>query len=282
MPVRNAKTASSYLSRLLILLPLLAAAGTAYGKCHDDWMCVDEVRTEQGVSFQARNLRSVPLTYTLSVRRSGEPESAAHQMTETLQPQAASLALSFDDPTASFEVHVRWTIGDMHANHDDDHLYAFPYERGRSFRILQAFDSRFSHRGLENFAVDFDMPVGTPVHAARGGIVARVVEEHSRGCWKAGCGQYANYIVILHTDGTTGEYYHLRQDGALVEPGDAIARGQRIGYSGNTGHTALPHLHFAVYRASSDGETQSIPIRFQSAEGVIAEPRSGGRYLAAH
>ena len=90
---------------------------------------------------------------------------------------------------------------------------------------------------------DFRMSEGTPVHAARGGIVARVVESNDKGCWEDGCGQYANFIVIMHDDGTTGEYYHLQQDGALIEVGDKVVEGQKIGYSGNTGHTALPHSY---------------------------------------
>jgi murein DD-endopeptidase MepM/ murein hydrolase activator NlpD len=126
------------------------------------------------------------------------------------------------------------------------------------------------------------MPEGTPVHAARAGVVARVVESNDRGCWKDGCGRYANFIVVLHSDGTTGEYYHLQQAGALVEVGQSVARGQRIGLSGNTGHTAMPHLHFAVYRATEDGQTQSIPVRFQSADGTVNVPRRGARHQAAY
>ena len=102
--------------------------------------------------------------------------------------------------------------------------------------------------------------------------------------WKAarqdGCGRYANYVVILHNDGTTGEYYHLMQDGVLVDVGDSVARGQKIALSGNTGHTTMPHLHFAVYRATEWGNTQSIPVRFQSAQGTVKRPRHGARYQA--
>ncbi|HZD53275.1 MAG TPA: M23 family metallopeptidase, partial [Woeseiaceae bacterium] len=129
-------------------------------------------------------------------------------------------------------------------------------------------------------AVDFDMPEGTPVYAARGGLVARIEESHSRGCWKDGCGGYANYIVILHDDLTTGEYYHLQHDGALVEPGERVAAGQKIGLSGNTGHTTMPHLHFAVYRAAEWGKTQSVPVRFATASGIVDHPRRGARYEA--
>ena len=179
-----------------------------------------------------------------------------------------------------YRVYFEWTVGDKDAEHDDDHVYALPYATGRSYRVLQGYGSRFSHKGLEEFAVDFDMPEGTPVHAARGGVVARVVESNTRGCWEDGCGRYANYIVVLHSDGTTGEFYHLEKGGALINVGDVVRKGQRIGRSGNTGHTTMPHLHFAVYRATEWGNTQSIPVRFDSRGGIIDRPRRGARYVA--
>ena len=173
-----------------------------------------------------------------------------------------------------------WTVGDKDAAHDDDHLYALPYASGRSHSVLQGYLSRFSHSGLEAYTVDFNMPVGTPVHAARAGVVARVEESNSLGCWYDGCGRYANFIVILHNDGTTGEYFHLQQDGAFVRVGDSVAQGQQIGLSGNTGHTTMPHLHFGVYRAAEWGNTQSIRVRFESAGGTVSRPRRGARYQA--
>ena len=265
---------------------LLLLCGTANANCHDGWICIDKYVDGDRVLLQARNLKTFPVTYTLSVTTRDYVASSREPVTRTLRPQETSdaLILTLRDGRGHNHVkhNVQWTIGDKDANHDDDHLYALPYASGRSYRILQGFGSRFSHTGLEQYAIDFDMPEGTPVHAARGGVVAEVVERHSKGCWRSGCGKFANYIVILHSDGTTGEYYHLQKNGALVEAGDSVAQGQRIGYSGNTGNTALPHLHFAVYRASSRGETQSIPIRFQSADGLVTRPRNGGRYRAAH
>ncbi|MDZ7645046.1 MAG: M23 family metallopeptidase [Woeseiaceae bacterium] len=169
----------------------------------------------------------------------------------------------------------------MHATHDERQLYLLAYQPGRSYRVLQGYGSRFSHTGREQYAVDFRMDEGTPVHAARDGVVARIEEAHSIGCWEDGCGRYANFIVVLHDDGTTGEYYHLQRHGALVEPGQRVRAGQRIGLSGNTGHTTMPHLHFAVYRAVDWGRTQSLPVRFLTADGVVSRPRRGGRYPAA-
>jgi hypothetical protein len=43
----------------------------------------------------------------------------------------------------------------------------------------------------------------------------------------------------------------------------------------------MPHLHFAVYRATDWGNTQSIPVRFLSADGTITRPRRGARYEAS-
>ena len=174
----------------------------------------------------------------------------------------------------------RSTIGLLDAAHDDDHLYRFPYESGKSYGVLQGYGSRFSHTGREQYSVDFNMPEGTPVFAARSGVVADFEESNSIGCWEDNCGQYANFVVIAHDDGTTGEYYHLLQNGVLVERGVRVEAGQKIALSGNTGHTTMPHLHFGVYRAESWGRYQSIPVRFISADGIVDRPRRGGRYQA--
>lgn len=236
------------------------------------------------MELRARNLREYPVTYTLRVRTRSRILQGARTVTSTLDPRASEPVLTLsggDSGTRSdFRYSLDWTVGDKDAVHDDEHLYALPYAPGRSYRVLQGYGSRFSHTGLEEFAIDFDMPVGTPVHAARAGVVARIEESHNRGCWEDGCGRYANFIVVLHGDGTTGEYYHLMQNGAVVNVGDHVAQGQLVGYSGNTGHTTMPHLHFAVYRATDWGNTQSIPVRFRAADGIINRPRRGARYLA--
>lgn len=270
----------------LLILPLVSVVASANSTCRDDWICVEEVRRGADIELHARNLQDYPLTYTLKVKTRSYDVDGARTVTRTLRPQQSEKVMQLTPRNgfqrAGYRISIDWTVGDQHANHDDDHLYAFPYAKGRAFRILQGYGSRFSHRGREEFAVDFDMPVGTPVHAARGGVVARVVETNDRGCWQDGCGRFANFVVILHNDGTTGEYYHLRKNGAFVEVGDSVTRGQKIGLSGNTGHTTMPHLHFAVYRASSWGNTQSIPVRFHSPDGIVYKPRRGGRHEAAY
>lgn len=265
------------------LATLLLMQNNASAACEEDWLTVNERRTGDTLSVSAQNTNAYPITYAIRVRDSGTSYSGSRSLTGSLDAQETRPLLdmplaSLDD--AKLSISCRWTIGSENAEHDDDYRYLLPYADGTSYRVLQGFGSRFSHRGNEQYAIDFNMPVGTAVHAARGGIVARTVESHNKGCWEDGCGKFANFIVVLHDDGTTGEYYHLQQNGALVAPGDRVTAGQKIGLSGNTGHTTMPHLHFAVYRATSRARSQSVPFSFISADGVVHKPRRGRHYLA--
>jgi len=255
----------------------------AWGICDDDWLAVDKIRDGDIVEFYARNNNDYPITYSVRIRT---PESASRHsrsfrgILAGQQSRRLMEAPAVDDLAGEIAISCSWTIGDRNTSHDDDHLYLLPYADGTSHRVLQGFGSRFSHRGTEQYAVDFKMSVGTPVHAARSGVVARIEESNNKGCWEDGCGKFANFIVVMHDDGTTGEYYHLQRDGVLVDVGERVTAGQKIGLSGNTGHTALPHLHFAVYRATRRARSQSVPFNFISADGVIYKPRRGHHYLA--
>lgn len=265
------------------LAALLVMHSSASAACDEDWLTVNETRTGDTLAISAQNTNAYPVTYAIRVRDSKSGYSASKSFTGSLDAQQSRQLLEM--PGASLDagklsVSCRWTIGRENIEHDDDHRYLLPYADGTSYRVLQGFGSRFSHRGNEQYAIDFNMPVGTPVHAARGGIVARTVDSNNKGCWEDGCGKFANFIVVLHDDGTTGEYYHLQQNGALVAPGDRVTAGQKIGLSGNTGHTTMPHLHFAVYRATSRARSQSVPFSFLSADGVVHKPRRGRHYLA--
>ena len=266
-------------------LRILFAASLAFAyqadalACESHFLCVSHERDNGAVLIRAENRSAVPLTYTVRLRVNEKKQSKT--VTRTLRAGQSEVAITAPlNRDQRYRMYYDWTVGNLSPSHDDSYLYRLPYEDGKSYRVIQSFGSRFSHTGLEQFAIDFRMREGTPIHAARGGTVARLEESHSIGCWEDGCGKYANFVVILHDDGTTGEYYHLSQDGVLVEMGDTVRAGQRIALSGNTGHTTVPHLHFAVYRAVEWGETQSVPIRFASADGIVDRPRRGGRYQA--
>ena len=165
--------------------------------------------------------------------------------------------------------------------HDDDYAYRLPYGDAVSFAILQAYGSRLSHRGAEYFTLDFGMPEGTDVFSAREGTVIATEDRFDISCWAADCDHFANFVEILHADGTVGKYFHLQQGSVLVRPGQRVARGEAIARSGDTGYSTVPHLHFGVYRVGGGGEAQSIAVRFAVRGGLIVRPRAGARYINA-
>ena len=155
-------------------------------------------------------------------------------------------------------------IGDINKEHNRKYLYELPFESGQTYLVSQGYNGRFSHQG-EN-AIDFGLEVGEKVYAARGGIVYKVVEEHSKSCKRSSCQQFNNYIIIYHSDGTFSEYSHLNKNGANVEVGDMVEVGDFIGNSGNTGWSSGPHLHFVVYKYNDKGERITLKTKFKTVE----------------
>lgn len=151
---------------------------------------------------------------------------------------------------------------------DSSFVYALPYPVGKSYLMVQGYFTHFSHRNRA--AIDFKMPEGTTVTAARDGVVIRTEKNKNRGGLNRKYRKDANYVVIAHDDGTRAGYWHLRNGGVLVNVGDTVKQGQPIGLSGNTGYTAFPHLHFFVW-ADKGKDWRQIPTRFHT--------RSGPRYL---
>lgn len=270
------------------MLAVFAVAATyntaALGSCPDGWLSFETTAGNGQVVLSAQNLSDIPLTFTMTLNLRRLSASRSTIFTESLagheSRQVVTLTRLSQSTPGTYQYTTRCTIGNKDADHNDEVLYLLPYESGQSYRVIQGYGSHFSHTGREAFTVDFYMKEGTSVHAARAGVVAHTEESNSIGCWERNCGDYANFIVVVHKDDTTGEYYHLQKNGVLVEPGQVIVAGQLIGLSGNTGHTTMPHLHFGVYRATANGREQSIPVRYLSADGIINKPRSGGRYLA--
>jgi murein DD-endopeptidase MepM/ murein hydrolase activator NlpD len=265
--------------RLLLLLTLWgASSATAHAGCSLDWVCVERVARAGGVDLVAVNLKPWPLTISVRVDGDGVAAEPAPEITFSLDGHERRRAIALAGGDGGYRFRYDWTVGRLDAVHDDTVVYRLPFATDASFPLLQGFGSEFSHTGLEEFAVDFDMPTGTAVHAAREGVVVRTKSHHDRACWDADCGRYANFIVVLHDDGTTGEYYHLMRNGVLVGVGERVNAGQAIGLSGHTGKSTMPHLHFGVYRATGWGKAQSVPFRFATGRGVVDRPRAGVRY----
>jgi murein DD-endopeptidase MepM/ murein hydrolase activator NlpD len=145
---------------------------------------------------------------------------------------------------------------------DTSYAYTLPYESGTKYKLVQGYFGSFSHK--ERAALDFKMKRGTKITAARSGIVTRVKEDGDRGGWNAKYRPYGNNIIIQHADGSRAGYWHLQHNGALVNVGDTVMKGQVIGLSG----TAIPHLHFIVWQFDSSGRWEQVATRFQTSKGI--------------
>jgi murein DD-endopeptidase MepM/ murein hydrolase activator NlpD len=149
-------------------------------------------------------------------------------------------------------------------------LYILPYEVGKSFEVWRT-TSHYArgNGGVGLYAIDFQMPVGTMVVAARAGLVVA-----ARGEFYDGNGEdlHENFVFIKHDDGTVARYFHLTHDGALVKVGESVKQGERVGLSGNTGQTTGPHLHFDVQKCGPNLPPnynqlpcgQTLPLTFRN------------------
>ena len=174
-----------------------------------------------------------------------------------------------------------WNFGSIYAHHDDSVVYSLPYPSGETKKIIQGFHGRFSHTGDDEYAIDFGHLEGSPVVAAREGVVVHVEERYTQGAAKPYYRNRVNVLRIRHSDGTIGEYDHFQPDGILVEEGQTVQRGQLLGYSGHTGFASGPHLHFVVYGAIDGHRRRSYPIYFQvQGSDSPVELLQGNRYTA--
>lgn len=188
---------------------------------------------------------------------------------------------------------VRWAAETVRPQVDcaafpaaDSALYALPYAVGAAFLVTNTSGHfRRANGGVGLYAIDFAMQIGTPIHAARAGVVVAVRDSFADG---NGVDLQENFVFVRHADGTIGRYFHLTMDGARVNVGDRVEQGDLLGLSGNTGRTAGPHLHFDVqrcgpnlpprYNALPCGET--LPITFANTTPHSCGLRTGVRYPA--
>ena len=148
-----------------------------------------------------------------------------------------------------------------------DFLYRLPF-RGVPVRVDQGANGRYSHHDDANrHALDFALAEGTPMLAARAGVVMEIIDDDPRG---------GHSLRILHDDGSMAIYAHLQHGSIPLRVGEPVAQGQRIARSGNTGTSTAPHLHFAI-QVNAGMRLHSIPFRMFADAGELKLPRDAAR-----
>jgi murein DD-endopeptidase MepM/ murein hydrolase activator NlpD len=196
-----------------------------------------------------------------------------------IPPQATQFKIGelTPEPARSykFSYNYKLAMGDVTKSADKTYAYDLPFQKGKSFKLFQGYNGIFSHQGEKS--LDFTMPEGTEILAAREGTVVEVIQNNSMSCPRQECEKYNNYVTILHPDGSFSRYVHIKQNGSMFKPGDAVKKGDVIAQSGNVGWSSGPHLHFICFAGGFD-KLQSLETRFRVDNGTETFLKEGTFY----
>jgi len=163
--------------------------------------------------------------------------------------------------------------------------YRLPWPAGRPiFCGSHAGRRETPHADRGRYALDFLLPQGMPVVAARAGVVYAVNDPNE----VFGNHEFVTCVIIDHGDGTFGRYYHLAGGRTPVKPGQRVARGQILGQSGRTGRCQTRQLHFEVARTAKwrlsgpkvYDRWETIPVDFEETR-QLATDEMPGRWLVS-
>ncbi|WP_423146009.1 M23 family metallopeptidase [Rubrolithibacter danxiaensis] len=211
------------------------------------------------VVLKVSNEFVIPLTLNISFTLLNLESTTPLPLTTVIPGKALGkvvAAFKRTDRNTAYKCSYNWRIvyGDFSQTPDLNFAYKYPFVKGVNYKISQGPNGNYSHKNI--IAYDFAMPERTPVCAARDGIVALVRTDSDKGGPDPKYIDDANFITVYHTDGTLANYYHLSKNGAAVKEGQWIKQGQIIGYSGNTGFSNGPHLHFEITRPDISSDTK--------------------------
>ena len=245
--------------------------------CSQETVCIETQEGKNEMLFYAINKKEYTTAITVDVKAKGMKPTVRLPNSFIVKGKERKFifALKYDKKAGvyNYSYTYGWAKGDPSAVHNTQYVYALPYSNKKTFKVTQSCNGAVSHNGHSQYAIDFNMPMNTIIYAAREGIVVDLKGDSSEGGYSKKFMDKANYILIEHSDGTLGEYVHLKLNGVAVALGQRIKKGQPIGYSGNTGYSSNPHLHFAVKSVDKKGNVISIPSPFKTSKGTLTCPK---------
>ena len=227
--------------------------------------------TASGKAYQAVNEEPVPATIVLTFRSSGNLRPGANLPIERVVPaESSEIVVHLRSIVRNESIRPRVTIeidlGSSSTEPDADHLYAVPFGGDARRELIQGFDGADSHLASMRYSLDFAMPEGTPVLAARAGTVLYLQDGFTEGRPDPDLLEQANLVVVAHSDGTMASYGHL-MPGIPVSIGEFVDEGDVLGSSGATGFAGQPHLHFHVGLRMLGAPGRTIPIKLGGRDG---------------
>lgn len=227
-------------------------------------------KTDKSISIYATNKEYCPVSAIISFNVTNLLVSTGNQTTFVIPAKAnrflvTTLQKIDDYKSYKYSYKFKSNFGDVTLQtYDTLYEYDLPFTKGNSFKLHQGYNGSFSHQN-EN-ALDFTMPEGTEIAAARDGVVVSVVQNNTISCPNKSCIQYNNFVTIYQADGTFANYAHLKYKGSKVNVGDSVKQGDIIAFSGNTGFTSGPHLHFVCYLPDIE-KRRSVETYFKINDG---------------
>jgi murein DD-endopeptidase MepM/ murein hydrolase activator NlpD len=226
-----------------------------------------------GVALVAINECRCVVEFAVRAQVDAGPRSA--RLAVPARSEAVLLEIEAAVPPSQVRFEFGYVVGEPGIGHRPAVPYRAPFATAGQFVVSQAPPDAVTHIDeASRHAIDIAMPVGTAVHAAREGLVINVARNHFRGGLQPANFSEANFVQVLHDDGTYAIYAHLQLDTVRVRPGQRVARGELLANSGNTGFTSGPHLHFVVLR-NAGLRSESLPVTFAGAGGASVTPRTG-------